>query len=277
MNAADLLLDTARRGELHHSVILAGPHPAVLKALAIRLAKTLNCLQQSTGDACLSCQKIDRRLHPDVHFVEVSADRKMISIDQIRDLVAASTLRPFEGRNKVFLIDPADAISVGGSNALLKTLEEPASDTVFVMMTRSPDLLLPTIRSRSQSIFIGESAPPRIGAKLGERRIEQVTAFGAGDDRESLARDIDRLLARFAGKGDSMALLGLASLVAAQDATKEAMALVAVALTSEDGAAASIDRGKRLAAADAILAAIRAMAVNADARLVMEGAMAKLV
>lgn len=277
MNAAELLLDTARRGELHHAVILSGPNPAALRDLAIRVAKTLNCLGASTGDACLSCQKIDRRLHPDVHFIEVSADRKMISIEQIRDLVAGATLRPFEGRNKVFVIEPADAISVGGSNALLKTLEEPAADTVFVMITRSPDLLLPTIRSRSQSIYIGELSPPRIGASLGERRLEQVTALGPASERDALARQIDTLLRRFAEKADSMSLLGLAALVGGQEATKEAMALVAVALTSEEGASSSIDRNRRLAAADAILAAIRAMVVNADARLLMEGALAHLI
>ena len=97
-------------------------------------------------------------MHPDVHFIEVAGERKMISVEQIRDIVAGAGMRPYEGRNKVFVIDPAEALSPGGSNSLLKTLEEPARDTVFILLTRSPDLLLPTIRSRSQAIYIGGEA-----------------------------------------------------------------------------------------------------------------------
>ncbi|HEY2830732.1 MAG TPA: DNA polymerase III subunit delta', partial [Thermoanaerobaculia bacterium] len=120
--AAQLLLDTAQRGELHHAILLHGPRPQVLRDVALRIAKTLNCLNGTTGDDCHSCEHIDRRIHPDVHFIEVGGERKMISIEQIRDLVAGATMRPYEGRNKVFIIDPADALSPSGSNSLLKTL-----------------------------------------------------------------------------------------------------------------------------------------------------------
>ncbi|HEU4521834.1 MAG TPA: DNA polymerase III subunit delta', partial [Thermoanaerobaculia bacterium] len=147
--AADLLLETARRGELHHSIILHGPSRDELRGLALSLAKTLNCVNGTTGDDCASCDRIERRIHPDVHFIEVAGDRKLISIDQIRELVAEATLRPYEGRTKVFIIDPAEGLSGHGANSLLKTLEEPTRDTTFALLTRAPDLLLPTIRSRS--------------------------------------------------------------------------------------------------------------------------------
>src|SRR5258708_7026191 len=153
--AAELLLETARRGELHHAILCHGPWAAALREVALGIAKTLNCLNGSTGDHCTACQRIERRLHPDVHFIEVAGERKMISVEQIREIVAAATLRPYEGRNKVFIIDPANALSVGGSNSLLKTLEEPVSDTTFILLTQSPELLLPTIRSRYQPIFVG--------------------------------------------------------------------------------------------------------------------------
>src|SRR6266511_1368310 len=68
-----LLLDTARRGELHHAIILFGPAPDALRALALQVAKTLECLNGTTGDDCAACQRIERRTHPDVHFVEVGA------------------------------------------------------------------------------------------------------------------------------------------------------------------------------------------------------------
>src|SRR4051794_23677940 len=108
--AAELLLDTARRGVLHHAIMLFGPAPDSLRELSVGVAKTLNCLNATTGDDCLSCQKIDKRIHPDVHFIEVGGEKKMISVEQIRGLVAEATLRPYEGRTKVFIIDPAEAL-----------------------------------------------------------------------------------------------------------------------------------------------------------------------
>ena len=73
--AASVILETARRGELHHAVMLYGPAADVLRALAVQMAKALNCLRGTTGDDCPACQRIDRRLHPDVHFIEVAGER----------------------------------------------------------------------------------------------------------------------------------------------------------------------------------------------------------
>ena len=255
--AASLLVDTARRGELHHSVILHGPSRDELRALALELAKTLNCLNGTTGDGCASCDRIARRLHPDVHFIEVAGERKLISIDQIRDLVAEATLRPYEGRSKVFVIDPADGLSVSGSNSLLKTLEEPTRDTNFVLLTRSPDLLLPTIRSRSQAIYVGGEAP----------------------HDEELASFIRDGLTRFGRHGDGAALLSIAAAVAQREETGDAIALLGTILC--EAAAGRFDVGELpidriLAAADQTTAALRWLAVNADARLVVEQALAEL-
>ena len=275
--AAQLLLDTARRGELHHAILLHGPRPQMLRDVALRIAKTLNCLNGTTGDDCLPCQRIDRRIHPDVHFIEVGGERKMISIEQIRDLVSAATMRPYEGRNKVFIIDPADALSPSGSNSLLKTLEEPARDTTFILLTRSPDLLLPTIRSRTQWMYIGDERVREIGTPPAQVRLQQIAIFDADDERDALARELRTALHRFAEKRDSVALLAAASLVASRDEVKDAMALLAAILTSGDEALEAIPRERLLAAADAVLAGIRAMTVNADPRLVTEAALAQLV
>src|SRR5207245_9870405 len=83
-NAAALLADTARRGELHHAVILHGPSAEALRDAAIRIAKALNCLNRTTGDDCLACQRIERRIHPDVHMIEVGSERKLSSVEQSR-------------------------------------------------------------------------------------------------------------------------------------------------------------------------------------------------
>jgi DNA polymerase III delta prime subunit len=256
-NAAALLADTARRGELHHAVILHGPSMDALREAAIGVAKALNCLNRTTGDDCLACQHIDRRIHPDVHMIEVGSERKLISVEQIRDLVAEATLRPYEGRTKVFIIDPADALSPGGSNALLKTLEEPVRDTTFILLTRSPDLLLPTIRSRSQAIYVG----------------------GNVQRDEEFAADIAALLEQFAKRKESAALLALAAIVAGQDDVSQSMALLAEILCEAAAGRPSLEipRERLLAAADASVFNTRWLTVNADARMLVEQALAALV
>src|SRR5712691_10045793 len=207
-SAAELLLETARRGELHYSIILHGPAHKELQSLAVAAAKALNCLNRTTGDDCAACQRIERRIHPDVHFVEVTGDRKQISVDQIRDILSNAALRPYEGRTKVFIIDPASALTGSGSNALLKTLEEPARDTVFILLSRSPDLLLPTIRSRSQAIYVGGE----------ERRDEELAAF---------LRDA---LTQFATRRDAAALLSAAAAVSQHEDVNDAIALLGTLL-----------------------------------------------
>jgi DNA polymerase III delta prime subunit len=283
-----LLLDTARRGELHHALILWGPSPSLLRDTAVRAAKTLNCLNGSTSDDCASCLRIDRRMHPDVHFIEAAADKKLISIEQIRDIVSEATLRPYEGRNKVFIIDPADGLSVSGSNSLLKTLEEPARDTTFLLLTRSPDLLLPTIKSRSQHIYVGDVSARTLTGPLEAMRIRQVALMEEG---ETLAGTIIDLLHRYATRGESAALLALAAIVADHDDVKDAIALLGAILCDVVALdpAESLDpkklaeirehipRERLLAAADASMAAIRWLGVNADVRLLAESVVATLV
>src|SRR5207237_6864670 len=105
-SVAEILLKTAQRGELHHAIILHGRAPDALRALALQIAKTLNCVNGTTGDDCTACQRIERRTHPDVHFIEVGGDRKMINVEQIREIVNGAAMRPYEGRTKVFIIDP---------------------------------------------------------------------------------------------------------------------------------------------------------------------------
>ena len=284
---ASLVLDTARRGELHHAIILHGPAADPLRTLAVRIAKTLNCLEGTTGDDCQSCVRIDRRIHPDVHFAEVAGEKKQISIEQIRDIVSGASMRPYEGRNKVFIIDPADALSVSGSNSLLKTLEEPTRDTTFVLITRSPDLLLQTIQSRAQKVYVSESVRALAGP-LEAQRIREVALLEDGDD---LAANILDLLHRYAVRGESAALLALAAIVSGHEPVKDAIALLGAILCdvvaldpseSLDGRKLAeirehIPRERLLAAADTCMASIRWLNVNADARLLVEQVVAALV
>ena len=289
MTTSTLLLDTARRGELHHSIILAGPVPDQLRQLATSIARALNCLNQTSGDACVSCQKIERGTHPDVHVISVADDRKLISVEQIRNLVNAATMRPYEGRFKVFIVDPAEALSDSGENALLKTLEEPTRDTVFLLLARTADLLLPTIRSRSQSIFIAPQSDPggEVAISIQAARLRQLALWpGAQPDAtETMARSVLEGLAEAAG-GNTAALLRVASILAVEQDGNSSLALLIAILRdlASLSPADSIDpeqfrkaqegfsRRQFLDAASLALRAMTRLEVNADVRLMIEQA-----
>ena len=150
-----LVARSIRRGTLPPSLILAGPDGVGKRLLAFATAQALNCQNLESTESgeidacgtCASCSKIARGVHPDVLLVE-PGDTGTIKIDQVRDVIDRAGYRPFEGRRRVVIIDQADALVPHAQNALLKTLEEPPSASLFLLVTARPDALLPTVISR---------------------------------------------------------------------------------------------------------------------------------
>ena len=128
------------QGRRAHAYLLVGPSQVGKRTLALELAQALNCEGPETPcQECSPCRRIAASLHADVQVVGVEATdggvHKHISIDQIRELGRVVSLRPFEGRCRVVIIDPADAMNEAAQNAFLKTLEEPPPDVLFVLIT----------------------------------------------------------------------------------------------------------------------------------------------
>ena len=136
---ADLLRRAVARGNVPQSVIFAGPEGAGKRAMAVALAQAVNCPSQTDGDACgtcSTCTRIARGDHYDVVTVTREDNAATIKIEQIRDQVLGVVgYRPFEARRRVFIIDPADAITDAGQDALLKTLEEPPPAAMILLLT----------------------------------------------------------------------------------------------------------------------------------------------
>jgi len=140
------------RGRVPNSLLFVGPDGVGKHRTALELAKALNCLTR-TDDACgecVSCRAIRDGTLPDV--LEISPEKSEITIKQIKSLKDIAYLRPMTGRSRVFIVDPADKMNDEAGNAFLKVLEEPPAFSQLFLITSKPDLLLPTIRSRCQTL-----------------------------------------------------------------------------------------------------------------------------
>jgi DNA polymerase-3 subunit delta' len=165
-----LLQRSLERGRLAHGYLFSGHQIEELEALAQTLAKTLNCLEPVRGeggaavdscDQCLNCRKIQNGNHADVHWVRPESKSRIISVEQMRDLMQGIYLKPTEAEYKIATIVAADRLNVQAANAFLKTLEEPPSKSILVLLTTEPQRLLETIISRCLRLnFAGDGPRP---------------------------------------------------------------------------------------------------------------------
>ncbi len=145
----------AGRRQHAHAYLLHGPRGIGKRALAERLMALLLCQRPEALDACGQCKGcllLKAGSHPDNFVLEPDEADKPIKIDQVRELVGFVVQTAQLGGRKVVLIEPVEAMNVNASNALLKSLEEPSGDTVLLLVSHQPSLLLPTIRSRCQQV-----------------------------------------------------------------------------------------------------------------------------
>ena len=165
-----LLQRSLERGRLSHAYLFAGGDLGELESVARTLAKTLNCqnpvlrpgaaFQSDCCDQCLSCRKIDGGGHPDVQWVRPESKSRIITIDQIRELMHIVGLKPTEAQWKAAVIVGADRLNVQAANAFLKTLEEPPPRSVLLLLSTDPERILETVLSRCLRLaFAGESGP----------------------------------------------------------------------------------------------------------------------
>ena len=150
------------QGRESHAYLLTGPPHVGKLTLALEIAQAVNCLHGPGAPCgqCLQCRRVADRLHADVRIVDLEFTRTVsgrenataISIDAVRDLERSVNLSPVEGSRSVVIIDGASTMTVDAANALLKTLEEPPSGVLFLLLTDEEESLLSTIRSRCQTL-----------------------------------------------------------------------------------------------------------------------------
>jgi DNA polymerase-3 subunit delta' len=166
--AINLLHQQAQNGRMPQSLLITGPYNVGKGTLARYLAQYLNCqAQQRPCGACNSCRKVVTGNHPDVRILD--DDTQALKIEQVRDLQHELSLSPVEGRYRVAVLCNFERATTSAANALLKTLEEPASSVVIILTAPDPGSLLPTVVSRCQMVTLRPVPVEQVSGALQQR------------------------------------------------------------------------------------------------------------
>jgi len=230
--AVATLQQAIRRSRVRHAYLIAGPEGVGKTTFAHAFAKALCCQEPPAPGlmcgVCLACRKIGRGVHPDVQTFSLARQAALaeksggkntsLTIETVREICATVTLRPMESSWRVVILDDGETLQGIAQEALLKTLEEPPPFVVLLLLSDDLELLLPTIRSRCQTIDLrpvstGAVVDSLLDAGIGRERAEEVAALSGGRpgwahraavDRKVLQRRVDavdRALSWIAGSG----------------------------------------------------------------------------
>jgi DNA polymerase-3 subunit delta' len=219
--ALRLLKNVLARGRVPNAMLFWGPGGVGKRMTALEMTKAVNCAEAAADacDACLSCRKVVSGNHPDVRVVTPSKKSRLIDLETLTEVTELATLRPFEGAWRVFILEDADRLSLPAQNRFLKTLEEPPGNSLFLLTTEHPRMLLPTIRSRCQLVRFRSLRPETVaellqhGRDLSDAQAAALAALAQGqmtralDLVDSERRTIALTLARRLASGDDPVVL----------------------------------------------------------------------
>ncbi len=228
--AYHLLTKVIPSDQVPHALLVTGLKGTGKRSLASLVAAALLCTGENRPcGQCKACIQVQKQEHPDLTLLRpgepiapgVDKGKKIIPVDDIRELSRIVRNRPFESRRRVAILEQADAMNANAQNALLKTLEEPPDYAHFLLITEFPGALLPTIVSRCQELKLLPWPEEAVRRILEEHqaepdRIPSAARLGAGSIGRalSIAGDADYWAARDALMQDFF-YLGRRSAVAA--------------------------------------------------------------
>lgn len=175
---------------ISHAYLFTGIAGIGKKKMALDFAKTILCHDQEPPCGhCSVCKQIDRGSYPDL---QVISSETSIKIAQVREMISSLAVKPLSGEKRIIIIDDAATMTVEAQNSLLKSLEEPFSYNLFILLTQTPESLLPTIRSRCQIYHFKPLESAEVAAVLqrettfSEIEIAEVLVPAAGSVEKAL-------------------------------------------------------------------------------------------
>ncbi|RCK69288.1 DNA polymerase III subunit delta' [Desertihabitans brevis] len=154
------------RHAMSHAWLVVGPPGSGRSTAARAFAAALQCPRQGCGQ-CSECRTSLSGAHPDVTLVRT--EMLSIGVDEVRELVRRAAMSPTLGRRQVLVVEDADRLTERGADALLKSIEEPAPKTVWLLCAPTADDVVPTIRSRCRLLTLATPRPADVAALLHRR------------------------------------------------------------------------------------------------------------
>ena len=170
--AVRLLRGMISEGHVDGSYLFIGPGGVGKRSAGIEFAKAINCdKKESDGcEECASCGKIKSSNHPDVFIIQKEKEFSFIKIDRIRDIIYQAGMKPYEAWKKIFIITDAEDMNEESQNALLKILEEPRENQVFILTSSRISGIMATVVSRCRAVKFNLLSQVQIQRFLIERR-----------------------------------------------------------------------------------------------------------